>query len=674
MPATQIAHPATGESLLGIEPQLLQQVDPGWRYRLNLFAGRTLTDTALDGEQLYRAGLLATLGQAVTAGVVKGLAFSIDTTQADPVLTVTPGYGIAASGEDVNLLRTLQTHLSTIAVVDAASGLLVEQFQAYASRLTASTAGFFMLQPIIAQVNGQAFDTGAPPIVVSGNLGASCDQDPAEYAFEDWQIADGTRLAFLPWIEGAALLPLPNPSPAATWRNRLAYAIFSAEAQFGLDAQFPWMMLGVPVALAAFDQTGKVLFVDCASVVRPGGLPRRRYSFPALPQLAPVWQPNTAYAPGVTIVDSNGNIEKVQTAGQSGAGPAAPKWTTAAGAPTVDNGVTWINGGNGAWQANVQVSVGQSIFDSKGNVQTVLVAGTTGSAQPEWNDTFLQTTDDTVTWLNDGTAIPPIVQPSLAMARVQQLAEQVADQLAQSTTFGNLADTCTLLPPSGILPVAAVDLSKGASVWLPPNWSLSAAPVHLAELEAVLQTGMLADPIPALTTAPSPSSPAENVDILVPLPDQLYDPDILVTETVAPDFQNEINKAVQSRNATLHSRKAIQLELNALATALGPNVPPPNPNAIDLNADVTPAERAGRDTLPPAFPQPNPNPTLDQTFGTIGPATWQPNTPYVVGQFILDYNGNIQKVVTAGTSGAAQPVWAVTSVRRRRTGTERFHG
>jgi hypothetical protein len=71
MPATPITNPVSGESLVGTEPQLLQQIDPGWRRRINLFTGRALTDTALDNEQLYRGGLLATLGQSVTAGTVR---------------------------------------------------------------------------------------------------------------------------------------------------------------------------------------------------------------------------------------------------------------------------------------------------------------------------------------------------------------------------------------------------------------------------------------------------------------------------------------------------------------------------------------------------------------------------------------------------------------------------
>jgi len=79
MPATPILDPASGESLVGTEPQLHQQIDPGWwRQRLNLFTGRTLSVSALNSEQGYRGGLLATMGQLVTAGTVKGLALSID--------------------------------------------------------------------------------------------------------------------------------------------------------------------------------------------------------------------------------------------------------------------------------------------------------------------------------------------------------------------------------------------------------------------------------------------------------------------------------------------------------------------------------------------------------------------------------------------------------------------
>jgi hypothetical protein len=110
MPATPITNPAGGESLVGIEPQLLQQLpDSGWRRRLNLFTGRALSVSALDNEQLYRSGLLSTLGQAVTPGTVKGLALTLNTGASDPLIAITPGYGIMAGGIDVILNQTLKT-------------------------------------------------------------------------------------------------------------------------------------------------------------------------------------------------------------------------------------------------------------------------------------------------------------------------------------------------------------------------------------------------------------------------------------------------------------------------------------------------------------------------------------------------------------------------------------
>ena len=47
MSATLIQNALPGEDLIGIEPELLQQVEPGWLHRLHLFTGRALTAPAL---------------------------------------------------------------------------------------------------------------------------------------------------------------------------------------------------------------------------------------------------------------------------------------------------------------------------------------------------------------------------------------------------------------------------------------------------------------------------------------------------------------------------------------------------------------------------------------------------------------------------------------------------
>jgi hypothetical protein len=708
MPATPITNPVSGESLLGTEPQLLQQVDPGWRRRLNLFTGRALSDTALDNEQLYRSGLLATLGQSVTAGTVMGLALTMDTSGPDPMLFVSPGYGIAANGEDVVLNRPLKTALSTLTVIDSTGKDQLSFHQFVTDPGNTTYAGILILQPVVAQVSGQSVDTGTGPIEVTGDLDASCDQDPEEYVFEDWQIADGVRLVFFPWPTGATALALPPINPELTWRNRLAYAIFEAESLLGPDDQLPWAMLGVPVALIAFDpgiawqankaftigqfmtdsngniqqvQTAgtsgathpaswntayggtttdgsitwvnndfawKPLFVDCSSVVRAGGLPRMRYVLPSKPPQLAQWQSKTPFALGNFIIDPHGNVQVVQTAGTTGGPP--PAWSTTVNQTTTDGTIAWVNNGPARWQPNTAFAAGKFLYDSKGNIQTVLTAGSSGSAEPDWNGVYLPTSDGTITWINNGSGNPPVIQTALAQARINQLSEQLSQVMSQHVKFNILADIFPTLPPSGILPAPALDFAKNTAPWFPPNWSLSAGPVHLEELETVLETGMLEALVAAQTSAPTDPKLLEPIEVLIPLPDAVYDPNILVTETVALIFQQEVDQATHTRNLDLQRLQTVQQELNTLLAVLGPNVPA-NPNLIDPNAGLTPDEIQGRNTPPPYTP------ASTETFGTLLQSTWLPSEAYSAGAFVIDGNGRLQIVKTAGTSGTASPTW-----------------
>ncbi|HEX4030673.1 MAG TPA: hypothetical protein VHX20_09945 [Terracidiphilus sp.] len=464
MGVTRIASPAAGEDLIGIEPELSQQIDPGWwRRRLNLFTGRALSDTALDNEQAYRSGRLALLGQSVTPGTVSGLELAVNASVADPVLTVNAGYGILANGEDVTLLSTLRTALSTLAVLDE-TGAAVSLFKDFAA---GGAAGILLLQPIVAQLNGESLDTAPSSILVSGNLDASCDQDPSEYAFQDLEIVDGCRIGFLPWPMD--VLPLPNAAlNTATWRNRLAYAIYAAEIALPADTALPWELVGLPLAIAGFDPTGKLLFADRYSVVRQGGLPRVRYVVPL--------------------------------------------------------------------QA--------------------------GLAQP------IQ-----------------MVQPAVAQARIAQLAEQIV----QTPGISSLATAMALLPPAGILPAAAVNFPAKTIPWFPSNWSIQAGPIHLEELESALQTAMTADPLDVTQN--------ESVELLVPLPDAVYDPSILVVEAPDPAFAAAVQAATSARNIDLQHSKVVELAANAQLAATGGT-------PIDLNAGLTEDEIAARDGAAVYTPQP----------------------------------------------------------------------
>ncbi|MGA7240822.1 MAG: hypothetical protein WBY44_34380 [Bryobacteraceae bacterium] len=499
MSATLIQNALPGEDLIGIEPELLQQVNAGWLHRLSLFTGRALTAPALQSEQSYRAGRLAILGQCVTQGVVKGLELSIDLTAADPMIQVTSGYGISASGEDVTLLRTLRTTLGSLQVIDPLNGSVIAAFADYAKNpANTAFAGILLLQPVTGQVSGASVDTGTGPIVVSGNLNASCGQDPQEYAFEDWQIVDGVRLVLVAWPGSPATLALPAATPAVSRRNRLAYTIFKAELALTQDDRLPWDMLGVPVALVGFDNTWKAQFIDRTAVVRSGGLPRTRYVLPAQPG--------------------------------------------AAGAPL-------------------------------------------------------------------------LVQPALAEARVAQLAEQIG----ATPGMTSLVPTFFLLPPCGVLPASSMDFVKQVALWFPSTWTVEVGPVHQEEVETTLLSGMTAQPLDA--------SRPELVEVLVPLPDALYDPDVLVTETVDPAFQQAIDSALQELAADLQHRKTIQQEANALSqvitgTQAGPQKEPQAglqlPPLYNIDEGLTATEIAIRDAQTYA-------PAAGETFGTILAA--QPKDP-----------------------------------------------
>jgi hypothetical protein len=178
-----------------------------------------------------------------------------------------------------------------------------------------------------------------------------------------------------------------------------------------------------------------------------------------------------------------------------------------------------------------------------------------------------------VTWINNGSGNPPIIQPALAQARINQLSEQLSQTMAHQQSINSLADIFATLPPSGILPAQAMNFRERRALWLPQNWSISAAPVHLEELETVLQTGMTLDLISAQNSTPEDPTLMEPVEVLVPLPDALYDPNILVEETVAPIFIQEVTKATQERNLTLQELKTAQQQINTLFTAIGPNLP-----------------------------------------------------------------------------------------------------
>ncbi|WP_437277749.1 hypothetical protein WME90_42020 [Sorangium sp. So ce375] len=267
MKVTPIENPLAGERVVAVHPALAPQVDGGWRRRLHLYTGRTLSDAALQAEQQGRVGRLATLGQVLSPGVVTGIEIDLEL-RAPPgsapegraFLHVAPGMGLTHSGEDVVVSRALRVDVARLRVPPGSFGTSPND---ESPRIPPGTRlGVLVLQPSLVRRAGNVDPTNP------------CDYDESEAAFADEQTIDAARLLLLPWNPSWAALP----ASTSAWRNRIATTIFELERLQGSDDQHPWEAFGVPIGLVAF-QDDAPLWVDRYAVVRQGGKAKRRRPF-----------------------------------------------------------------------------------------------------------------------------------------------------------------------------------------------------------------------------------------------------------------------------------------------------------------------------------------------------------------------------------------------------------
>ena len=320
--------PLPGEHVVGVHPVMRPDTGIDWRSRLNFWTGRALTAEALDQEQEHRAALLAWRGRLATAGVVAGLDIALEARPEETLKAkagtlsgyyahVLPGHGIAATGEDVVIPRPIRLDLDKVPVIyarTAKNAYLVpppgerSRRRPWFNELAlggetvrwhlledhyAPWAAVLVLKPVELQhLAGRENDT-------------PCTIDESHEAFDDPRRVDASQFLLVmvpPVLQARPLLKGKRADPA--WRNRVATLISDLEVERaarletlrrvipGQDPSwstalvpgelFPWEYFGVPLALVGFEpQPGKPeeprrLFLDRASVVRPGGRARPR--------------------------------------------------------------------------------------------------------------------------------------------------------------------------------------------------------------------------------------------------------------------------------------------------------------------------------------------------------------------------------------------------------------
>jgi hypothetical protein len=126
------------------------------------------------------------------------------------------------------------------------------------------------------------------------------------------------------------------------------------------------------------------------------------------------------------------------------------------------------------------------------------------------------------------------------------------------------------LPPVGVLPTSAIEvrssnLGLGQNHFFPSSYKIQAAPVPLEQLDIVLES--------SASLVPFDLSKPDQVQILVPVPQAWYEPDLLKTEAVDSEFQRTIDQFVNRRSQWLNRRSIVQTRNTLMIQAITGTVP-----------------------------------------------------------------------------------------------------
>jgi hypothetical protein len=155
--------------------------------------------------------------------------------------------------------------------------------------------------------------------------------------------------------------------------------------------------------------------------------------------------------------------------------------------------------------------------------------------------------------------------PALWQARIEQFAEQVAAAGEPAPDASVLAQGFARLPPCGLLPKNAMDLQNLRSEFFPMGFDIDAAPVPVDQLDLALRA--------SAGLAPFNLSNAESVRMLVPVPQAVWEPRLLMHEAVAPEFQQTLEEFLLVRARMIGARQGMRIKQAVLTHAINGTTP-----------------------------------------------------------------------------------------------------
>ncbi|HUR55958.1 MAG TPA: hypothetical protein VMZ71_17615, partial [Gemmataceae bacterium] len=177
--------------------------------------------------------------------------------------------------------------------------------------------------------------------------------------------------------------------------------------------------------------------------------------------------------------------------------------------------------------------------------------------------------------------VPGAGDPFLWQARIRQFAEHVAE--VGGTADARLGGAFRFLPPVGALPRGLFDL--GSQTFFPLSYDIDAVPVPREQLDALV-AGCAA-------LAPFDAQVPDRVRVLFPVPQAVYEPRLLLTETIDPQFEVAEKELIARRAEWLKRRQQVRAFADAAAIALDGkprDYPNPDPDKLDKDEPASAAD------------------------------------------------------------------------------------
>lgn len=521
-----IAQPLSGEHLAATWPTLRPEIEDSWRQRVYFWSGRSLTADALELEQEHRAGLASWLGRAFSPGVVRGLEVALEgpppTADAPTLdgqfLHLLPGYGLTATGEDVVVPQAVRTELARLPVYYVHIPGVTEPPATPPPTAEARNEldfGGFQIERL--RLPAGRIPRAAVLLLEPVELGNfeeqsptdPCELDPTRDPFSGERRNDSLRLALCELPLALFQHPLLDPTNADApddprWRNRLAQVIFATETAQTARRQLRFLA-GEPLG-QRWDTLNRLVTRHPWEFL---GVPLGLFGTEVVPNTTPVRR---------------------------------------------------------------------RFFLDRG---AVVRAG--GQSLPRPRPTVRLATSEDDAALNP----PGHGTPATWRARVDQFAEHLAEL---SEDYGNtgvvatpeqLAGHFQWLPPAGLLPRAALDIITTAearllpappagvprdraatSRFFPDGFLLEAVPVCTHELDPLFARCAALDPLDLANPG------AEPLQLLVPIREGAFDPEVLVVaEPDARVFQ-ELQRLIDVRQDWLNRRGNVRRQHSLLDRSL----------------------------------------------------------------------------------------------------------